>query len=113
MACRRVCLFGADLALINSETQLNRLMVLRRAACVTHAMASRNGFTSHGADGAERSDQCTKLTATTGVMVALVFRLAGITRAPTITPTYDFQLYSTAGAKPTEVVLPELTCTTG
>ena len=47
-----------------------------------------------------KGDQCTTLIATTGVIVIAVLCPPGITRVPTITPTVDFRLYSTAGANP-------------
>jgi hypothetical protein len=51
------------------------------------------------------------LIAIAGVIVIGVLCPPGITRVPTITPIVDFQLYSTAGAKPDVSADPKLTKT--
>ena len=51
------------------------------------------------------------LIAIAGVTVIGVLCPPGITRAPTITPIVDFQLYSTAGAKPDVSADPKFTKT--
>jgi hypothetical protein len=51
------------------------------------------------------------LIAIAGVTVIGVLCPPGITRAPTITPIVDFQLYSTAGANPDVSADPKFTKT--
>src|SRR5262245_39366460 len=46
------------------------------------------------------------LIATAGLTVAAVLRPAGITRTPRRTPTFELQLYSIAGARPSASLEP-------